>query len=1137
MKAHKSFWFWLLVVGILAEAVALWFFRSHWSSLAPWSWMGAAGVFLLILLLSLFLRQRALLRKMTKARPAAVDTKNEEPWKQKTRTDLETLTRLVEGFAQKKCVLTIGTHRQELQALLAASGATPVSQREESRLSGELTALFDFYVAGNVCYFGAVDCELAHAVQADALHDKLAFVLDWLARTRTKAIDAVVLVNPALVEPKLAGEIGVRQQKILSGVMRQLGLDLPLYALFCPGSEASALAQLLQTEGVGTSFAISLQKNPQEQIGEGFSLIRSEFDSMLDALLLRARNKQMQASAVFHLRGLMKEWETSASALLSGVLSHYVGSERLLFRGIYLDPGISLVQRVAASTDAFGNVPEFDTGAKSSQESRVVPFCKFLGKETLMSRFCVRKQRKQTALAWVLSIAMVVCALGLLATALSSFSMIRTLRAEWDRNAASLSIASWESSQSVSEWFGFWNTAWSLYDQIENNRPWKIAPAFFTMGDREERAMARYDTLSRQLFVAGMRSQENNLRQFLTDSSGWSDPRFYQGLRNYLVLSTENRDKVDDDSLALILENVLQEELQSKPQAMGDAERAAFKEHAARMVERLYPYEIDRELVDQVRAVILENRKKSGNFEQLLARASAIAAFTLDSLGLQDDRLVKRTVEVPGAFTRRGYTEVILPALEQGGDAKADWVVGSSGGTAVAAIMGSEQIQALKEQYFSAYQKYWREFLDQLSISLPNDFQASAGVLEMLSSPYSVNDPKGMRAFLKGVCQQVDLRPRKNSNDSSAALAPKKMAAAIKKVDKLVDKAMDAVTGETPEESMAKYFAVPCALDSMAGKNRLDAYFKDLEQLSSLLSQANSTDKTTFDFGKSMLAGDRKNPLVHGWEEIEGLLETIPLSERPWVQAIFKAPLRNIGELLLPMLAEHVQNEYQEMVYKPYQSDLRLAYPFSRQSSREAQVEDVATYFNPQTGGVARFLKSTDGIFVQNGNRLDAKEWNGLGFKASASAVEGLRKNRRISETFFGSSSQWRGYQVTIEIKAPPNASVSLLANGQTLEVPGGTEKRITLKWPQANGSGIELKVRTASKEFTESFLGEWGVLKLLQRRGAVSIPNGKENIFSFQDKSYIIDVPVRVRFDLPVNPAGMPDLFDLDMNPEIISR
>jgi len=1137
MKLLKAFWFWLLVLWTLTEGILLITLRSTWSLYSPWSWIGATGLFLLVLLFSLFLRQRSLLRKMTKARPASVDAKNEEPWKQKVRADLDVIAKAVDGFVQKKCVLVMGTHRAELQSLLGAAAATNVLQREEARLSGELSALLDVYVSGNTLFLCAVDVELAHGTQPEALGDKFALVLDVLARIRPKALDSVILVNPAKVDTNLAAEIGARQQRILSATMRLLGLDLPLYALFCPGPEAGAMSLLLAQDGLGTSFALSLEKPAKELVGEGFAQLSKELDSMLDALLFRARNKQVAASDVFAVRQLMQEWERGATPLLNAVLSHYVGSERPLFRGIYLDPGISLARAAVASTDIFGSVIDFGSAEISqSVPERSVPFLKFFAEETLTARFCVRKQRKQTALTWALSLFLIFSSVLLIATALSSFTLVNSMRNAWDRDANTLRATSWDTQQTLAQWFGHWNMAFALYESLENGRPWKIAPGFFTMGDRKEQALARYDTLSKNLFVSAMRSQEEFLRNSLSDGTTLADPSVYMALRNYMSLSSEFREKVSEDSLAFILGAVLQGELELRLGHLSDTERAVFTSHVQRIAERLYPFAADMPLIEQLRIAIVEKRKESGNFDQLLAQASAIPSITLDSLGFQDDRLVKGAIEVPGAFTRRGYFEVILPAMEQGGAGKSDWVLGVVSVQSTEDLMGSEQLRALKAQYFTAYQEQWRKFLDQVAISLPSDFQASAGVLEMLASPYSVHDPKGLRAFLKGVCRQVDLRPQVKG-DSASQLAPKKMAGQLKKMDKLLDKVKDMAQGETPEEAMAQYFGVPCELDSLAGKNRLDAYFKDLGQLSSMLGQANIGDKSTFEFGKSMLAGDRKNPLVHAWEEVGSLLESIPLSERPWLSAVFQTPLKNIGAMLVPIMVEQLQRDYKESVFDPYQSNLRTAYPFNRQSSREAMVEDVAAFFHPQTGGVARFLKSTEGVFVIDAGRVTSKEWNGQGLRLSSSFAESLKKSRKITEAFFGSSTQWRGYQTSIEVKAPMNASVSLSVNGQLLEVSSGMEKRITVKWPQAGGNGIELRVKTASKEFTENFMGEWSILKLTQRRGATSIPGGKEIIFSFQDRSYIIDVPIRVRFDMPTNPVSVPDMFELDMNPDVVSR
>jgi len=120
-------------------------------------------------------------------------------------------------------------------------------------------------------------------------------------------------------------------------------------------------------------------------------------------------------------------------------------------------------------------------------------------------------------------------------------------------------------------------------------------------------------------------------------------------------------------------------------------------------------------------------------------------------------------------------------------------------------------------------------------------------------------------------------------------------------------------------------------------------------------------------------------------------------------------------------------------------------------------------------------------------------------------------------------SNTWSDIPVSIIIKAPQTASVEFSIDSQYVEIERGKNAIIETVFPQKSRNGIELNVKTANNVFKESISGEWSLLKIKDR-----------HVFSFMDRSYLVDVELNVHWHLPKNTIKPKDWFELRLEPNL---
>jgi type VI secretion system protein ImpL len=161
--------------------------------------------------------------------------------------------------------------------------------------------------------------------------------------------------------------------------------------------------------------------------------------------------------------------------------------------------------------------------------------------------------------------------------------------------------------------------------------------------------------------------------------------------------------------------------------------------------------------------------------------------------------------------------------------------------------------------------------------------------------------------------------------------------------------------------------------------------------------------------------------------------------------------------------------------YRFFRDNLAGRYPFDRTSSEDARLDDVETFFHPQSGLVAPFLEGAA-----------AGTFNGP-------ANSALARAGAIGAALFAGGSMGLAFDFQPDqptnTGGPPVSEYSLTMLGQTRVYDmGALRPSLAVEWP--GRSGAELVVLTRSGELRLAVEGDWAVMRMLDRATVRPVPN-----------------------------------------------
>lgn len=1176
----KSFWLWFLIVWIAAGIVVAWVFHADWLTHPVWFWSGF-GIFIAIgILIALFLRQRELIRVFARGTIDRAADRFEVSWKAGFQADFEKLIASVvrstqvgiksgDDLRQKRISWILSEDGAETIRCLIGAGALDLTAARSHELSGDFARLGSLLALDDSLFLVLRGLP---SPQTNVRDERAAFLIELLrSRGKRHPVDSALAVLTISDAPDSAT---TALQAALAALAEWSSISFPVYCVYQGAAKLDGgrdfyelLRRIDSPEIPGASCRFSRQAEVRAAGQDAWASLESDLEAKEPGLVAQAWMSGIDPMQVFEFLEQVRNRRDAILSSATSVCSRFVGKAVPFLRGFHLVPppesdgGISAgVSRTASSLfDAVPSVGGHPEPAAAQGHPGWTGFLRFLAQEPAMARLSSQRQVRASVLATCIFLGSLLFSLLLLWGAAHGFAQGSRLEADWNTRLGQARAVDWRDAASIRQGMAQWGDLYRLVEEIEGGRPWSLAPGFY----RDERVLPQarglLDSMTSRLCSLSFANHEQALRTVVSVSmdsvapgaagaSGATDgaSSLYPLLKTYLLISRQGLTDAVAGGAAEELGDALVvawKELSGYGEApLPEGLRDLLPEIARGLAERVEDGDstwlgsLDRSLVDRARFQLRSAGNQSGAYERLMAAADSIPALTLDSLGIPVQELTCPPIEVPGAFTRRGYFHAIRPAFDQIAGGGVDWVLGSAPGGIDAADPASGQVLAeLQRRYFEAYAAAWRAVLDSIACTLPSENQQVAAALTSLASPYQKATPRGLQAFIQRIADETDLSIE-DSVGKPAIPLPSKAAKVAAKVGKIAEAASAILPRqESAIGALRDRFSAPRILAADFAKGGFEPYLRDLTALSQLFSQWQDGDGA-FQFAKGVLAQDRRNPLIHAWNEAEAKAGLLPVEERRWFEALAQATLVQLAARALPQAQAHASALYKERVHGPWLNLSRGSFPFDAYADNEASITDIDAFLNPKSGALASFLQEIGGLVASEGGQIRPNSWNGAGLALDPNAVEQIRKLLRMTEFFYGKGgATWKGCGLTLTIHGDPRAKVAFRVGGQSLEIPVGQgERKLALRWPQAGSAGASIQVSTLNNQFEDRKDGEWALLRLL---GPRSVPSGGGIVnlnWSFNDRSYIIDVPVGLRVDQPGHPFQEKDFFLVNLPSEL---
>ncbi|HQF54740.1 MAG TPA: ImcF-related family protein [Fibrobacteria bacterium] len=1172
MRTLKSFWFWFLVVWIVVGVAATWILAVKLPAWPWWCTLIAVAWFAIGAFVALFLRQRQLIRTLSKGSESRSTDQFEEVWKSGFASDVRKLSESSstkgvqigvksDDLAQKRIFWVVPSEFDSAKALLEASGARDVTESRRHELSGEFQNLGNWLVFRDMVF--VLLRELPDARVASTV-SRASFLIEYFQqRGKMRPVDGALVLAP------IGRGLATSQIHATVSFLAETSLvEFPVYVGLTGAEQIPGGASFFKvaSEVPGVALSWTKQENLPAAFDKAWTELESDLDAKEDGLLAMAWERGEEPASSFQflesLRGL-KDAVKSTSLACS---SQFVGRTVPFLRGAYLvpsgkpstksdspsapaaDPAAMLFgsavfeDSFSGSSSPFGAPAPAPAPSDTGRDPTLESFFELLQKDPPLARLASHKQVKSSVLALSVFVGAILISLFLMWSALHGWVVGASLEDGWKARLQRAKSTPWTDAESMRSAMAVLSDMIQLSDEIDNRRPWLLAPGFYRDG-MLPKVEAQIDSMASAINQLSFQNQEYKLKTLLFQSyDSSSDTKdIYGALKIYLLTTregwAEGSDKEGEKGLSEAMLRSWGDYL-GYGQALPAFERELLPKLTERISEKISDGDSswlapqDRMLVENARRGLRNAKNQSGTYARLLAAADTLPKFDWDSLGIPQKEVTCKPMVIGGAFTRRGWIEAISPTLNSMDDGETDWVVGKSDEPeAVGQASSEEVLKELRRRYVEEFVATWRGLLDSSSCQLPAENQRIGSALHALSAPYTRNNPKGIQAFFARFLEETDLTP---PPDTSKPILTGKLAKTVKKVEKIGAMADRVSSAILPQDQpvhvqVATQLAAIRTLSKEVGKGTLDAYTKDLAQLGSMFSQWTGGEGA-FAFAKGVAGQDPRNPLVHAWNEAASRKEALPAELRPWFDAFTIGMLRQIAGRALPQASGQANVAYREKVWQPWQNLTKGAYPFDPYAENEASINDIDAFLNPRTGTFALFLKEMEGLVTVQGDDIRTSGANGMGVSIDPQAVEQLRKLIRMSNYFYGKGgTAWKGVGTSVTLRGDAKARITFRIGTQSVDLAQGGEKRLAFRWPKTGQAGLTLTVSTINQTFEERKEGDWALLRFMESKGAGTT----EGTWSFNDRSYIVDVPISVRLDQPGGPFSDREFFHVSLVPD----
>jgi type VI secretion system protein ImpL len=505
---------------------------------------------------------------------------------------------------------------------------------------------------------------------------------------------------------------------------------------------------------------------------------------------------------------------------------------------------------------------------------------------------------------------------------------------------------------------------------------------------------------------------------------------------------------------------------------------------------------------ENLRRVVRGTPARERVYADIKARAATrFPAVTVARIvGEQDQALIVGSHAVPGAFTRDAWDKFVLGAFRDASNKElqsADWVLQTVSRDDLTLEGSPEQIQkSLVDLYKAEYAKEWLKFVQGVTISELNGFEASVQAMNRLGDPQTSPTAK----LLKTIYQET-------SWDNPGA-ARSDMA----KVEKgLVAWFRESVLRRAPSEArsiaelgsenavvrgeagamgpIGREFAGVARLvgarekDASLMTGYLDCLSRLRTRLGGLKNQgdpgpgAKQFMQQTLEGAGSELSDALKfvdEQMLTGMTDVQKLALR-PILVRPLVQTF--------AMIVLPSESE-INKTWVAQVVEPFRKGLATKYPFTPGSKVEASSVEIGQVFGPE-GAVAKFVNGAIGpLVVRRGDMLAARTWADIGLTLAPQAVAGFPG--WIAPLSAGGVATQSGPQTVFQVQplpAPGTVEYTVEIDGQQLRYRNTPPAWTNMVHPSPQGTpGARITAVTFDGRTVELFNepGQFGLKRMI---------------------------------------------------------
>ncbi|HEY6099503.1 MAG TPA: type VI secretion system membrane subunit TssM, partial [Anaeromyxobacter sp.] len=965
----------------------------------------------------------------------------------------------------------------------------------------------------------------------DEDHDEWCTFLDTLKRTRPKKpvnglIVAVSVSDLAEGDEEAAAELGQKMRERVDEVLSHLQMVLPVYLLFTKCDLLPGFVEIfgdLRKNERGQIWGFTLPLDEAREKSEAFLERFDEIVAIVEERALRRMGEERQQDARERIYSFPQQLDSlrgNAAALVGALFAENVYQDTPIMRGAYFTSGTQegrTIDRVMASmAEAFGvrpqvQAPEPVTEAKSYFLRELFQKVLFPDQHLAMrSAEALKREKIRNAIAAGVAVA---AALFVVAFPVRAFFSNRSLVLSTAQVVADVAgqlkaadggappIAKLEPLRArLSELVSYQEEGAPFSMRFGMYQGAALLPHVRTFHARAARRLV-LDPVFRQ-DVGQMDAFVRKLEGSGAAPGAEEHARFYDALKLHLLLTAPRglgEPKIDA-ALADWIGARIAQRWQGRWTVAADPAAAEHLSANASLYARLLAgdptlalprYE---DLVRRIRLVLARVPISTLAVEKLVAEADGKGLdLTLQAILGGPAPALRSEGSVRGAFTRRGYEEVLKARLENPGALLEPWVLAASPGEADA--VDSKEFARLRSAYFARYVEEWKRFLDRIE---PAPGTPALALLQELTRgeppPYSrLFRAIGYNTRIAGAAGTLDKvgagvvqRIRKQLGTEKtgaldAALTVDREEALLGPRD--VERAFAGLVdfGYAPE-SAAPAAGGPPAKRSMP----LDAYQEQLVFIRDALQTA--------------VEGSDAGPLVGrvgaARTLVRALIDTQDVGWRPTLDRLLWPPIEAASTRSAREKAAGASRQWCSTVALPWKRNLGSRYPFNP-SGHDAALADVAEFFRPAGGLVWGFFNESLKSDVQrsgDGFKFVRQLGGSTGF--SPALLGFLARAQDVTTVLFPSGAGDPQVPFSVRIRPTPKvASVVFDVDGQRFEYFNGPEEWRKMTWPaQGKAPGAMLRVRMAGgREETLQQEGEWGLFRLLET-GQVSGQAGQRD-------------------------------------------